>query len=79
MICHNTFCFLVSSASILVSFRAHMNNYVTLHHMPALMLAISYKFLKTRDDRSFTTTTAKHSLELDPNVVIDNIYLGVRM
>lgn len=35
-------------------------------------------FLTTRDDRSFTTETAKHSLELDPNVVIDGIHISER-
>lgn len=33
-------------------------------------------FSTTRDDRAFTTETAKHSLELDPNVVIDGIHIS---
>lgn len=32
--------------------------------------------LTTRDDRAFTTETAKHSLELDPNVVMDGIHIS---
>lgn len=65
-----------SDADISISFRAHAQTVLPPPHGNHRLQI----FLTTRDDRPLTTKTARHSLELDPNVVIGGIsYFGVRM
>lgn len=67
-----------SGADIVISFRAHTYKQFsnTVPHASSNGNHRLQIFLTTRDDRSFTTETAKHSLELDPNVVMGGIHIS---
>lgn len=67
-----------SDADIVISFRAHTYEQFpnTVPHASSHGNHRLQIFLTTRDDRSFTTETAKHSLELDPNVVMGGIHIS---